>query len=365
VLQAANGATCFAVTVLTGAPILDAMEASRKVKMLYPVMPIIWGGWHPSLFPEQTLLQSHADIVVKGQGEITFAELLHRIVNHQSLQGLYGISFKENGNVSHNPERHLTDINAFPAFNFDLIDVNAYKKLSGRQQLDYISSQGCRFRCHFCADPAMYNRSWFGYSPARIANEIAHWKQRYNFNHVHFQDETFFTSSKRVAGVAEEFIKRNLKVSWFATMRADQGCRIDDKLFALCKESGLERVMIGVESGSQQMLDWMKKDIRIEQVFEVAERCHKHDIAINFSMIVGFPGETEENMNETLLVAKGLRKMSPEFRASIFYFKPYPGNPIADMLLKDGYLFPQTLHEWALFDYVGPVKNEWITPLKF
>lgn len=351
---------CFATTVLTGSPIKDALAISRSVKNEMPELPVVWGGWHPSLFPEQTLNDTSVDVVVKGQGEITFAELVDRLKNGVSLKGLKGICYKEQGIYTENPERAMVDINQFPPFNYDLIDVNRYMALSGRPQLDYISSQGCRFRCSFCADPFMYKRGWYGYSPERIGEEVeALWK-RYHFNHVHFQDETFFTYAPRVKALAETFIQRELPISWFGTMRADQGVRLSEDIWQLCKQSGLERVMIGMEAGTQEMLDWMQKDIKLQQLYDVAKLCIKYDIAINFSVIVGFPGESAESIRQTLNVVKELREMSPSFHMGIFYFKPYPGNKIADELLANNYQFSATLEEWSNFDYVGSGQSEWV-----
>src|SRR5207248_2567431 len=87
-------------------------------------------------------------------------------------------------------------------------------------------------------------------------------------------------------------------------------------------------------------------------------------IAVTFNMIFGFPHETEESLNETLRVSRELRKMSPMFELGISYFKPYPGNPIADQLLKEGYEFPRGLDGWANFDYIGS-SSDWIGPKKF
>jgi anaerobic magnesium-protoporphyrin IX monomethyl ester cyclase len=358
-----NG-VCFATTVLTGSPIKDAVKISKAVKDRFPNMPVVWGGWHPSLFPKQTLDEPCIDVVVKGQGENTFIELLERYVANKSLEDLKGICYKANGVYTENAERTMEDINNFAPFNYDLIDVKGYMTLSGRKQLDYISSQGCRFRCSFCADPFMYKRGWYGYSPQRMGEEIESLWNTYKFEHIHLQDETFFTNSKRVKAVAEEFIKRKLPVSWFGTMRADQGVRLDDEVWKLCKQSGLERVMIGMEAGTQEMLDWMQKDIKLEHIYDAARQCIKHDIAINFSIIVGFPGETEESISETLRMVKELRKMSSKFNMSIFYYKPYPGNKIADELLAKGYQFNSTLEEWSNFDYVGTKKSEWISEEK-
>jgi anaerobic magnesium-protoporphyrin IX monomethyl ester cyclase len=361
ILPELQSAVCFAVTVLTGNPIKDALYVSRAVKDKFPNMPVVWGGWHPSLFVTETLEDPCVDIVVKGQGEVSFEELLRRLLNKQSLSDLQGISFKENGVIKSNPERHMADINSFPAFNYDLIDVKGYMKLSGKNQIDYISSQGCRFRCAFCADPVMYNRGWHGYSAVRIGEEIGQLWKKYKFDHIHFQDETFFTNKKRVQGVANELIDRKLPVTWFGTMRADQGVRLDDETWRLCKRSGLKKIMIGMEAGTQQMLDWMQKDIKLEHIFETAEKCVYYNIAIIFSIIVGFPGESPESVLETLEVVKKLRKMSRNFSMSIYYYKPYPGNKIADELSAKGYQFPEGLAEWSDFDYVNSGKSDWLT----
>lgn len=360
-----NNPVCFATTVLTGNPIKDALKYSRLVKQNYPHVKVVWGGWHPSLFPEQTLADPAIDIVVNGQGEIPFAKLLGRLLENKSLHGVNGLHFKdETGSLINNAPQVMQDINAFPAFNYELIDIPAYMKLSGRKQLDYISSQGCRFRCTFCADPFMYKRGWFGLDPVRIVDEIEQLWKKYQFEHVHFQDETFFTSSKRVKAFAEELIQRKLPITWFGTMRADQGVRLDDEVWKLCKQAGLEKVMIGMEAGTQEMLDWMKKDIKVNHILDAATKCVKYDIAINFSVIVGFPGETEASIDATLNMITRLKKMSPKFHFGIFYFKPYPGNPIADQLLKDGYQFRKTLEEWSDFDYVDSGKSEWISEEK-
>lgn len=355
-----NNPICFATTVLTGGPIKDALKISRAVKKEMPGLPVVWGGWHPSLFPQHTLDETCIDVVVKGQGEITFAGLLERFATGISLEGLKGISYKKNGTYFENPERAMEDINSFPAFNYDLIDVQAYIKLSGRNQLDYISSQGCRFRCSFCADPFMYKRGWYGYSPQRMVDEIESLWKKYKFNHVHFQDETFFTYAPRVKAIAEEFIRRKLPITWFGTMRADQGVRLSEDVWMLCKQSGLERVMIGMEAGTQEMLDWMQKDIKLNQVYDVAKLCIKYGIAINFSVIVGFPGETKASIYQTLQVVKNLREMSHTFHMGIFFYKPYPGNKIADELLAKGYKFNSNLEEWSNFDFVDTGKSEWV-----
>jgi anaerobic magnesium-protoporphyrin IX monomethyl ester cyclase len=359
-LAECRDAICLGVSVLTGAPIHDALTATRKIKSAFPAITTVWGGWHASLFPEETLAEASIDLVVAGQGEISFSALLDCLVAGESYHGTRGIYYRNDGVVTNTAAQPMKDINSFPPLNYDLIPVERFFQLKKRRQLDYISSQGCRFRCSFCADPVMYKRGWYGFSAERMGEELETLWRRYRFNDVNFQDETFFTNRDRVQGIAEQILARGLRFTWFGTMRADQGVRMDEDLYRLCKRSGLRKVMIGIEAGSQSMMDWMKKDIKIEQVFESAARCVGNGIAVIFNIIVGFPHETEESIRESLRVAVELRKMSPDFEMGIFYFKPYPGNAIADQLIGEGYRFPVGLEEWAGFDYVGS-SSDWIT----
>jgi radical SAM superfamily enzyme YgiQ (UPF0313 family) len=368
VLAQLDGALCLGVSVLTGQPIRDALRISRAAKAARPDLPIIWGGWHPSLFPRETLAEPSVDVVVMAQGEETFGEIVARLrAGERSMQGVAGCAFRRgrDGEVVINPPRLLRDVNDLPPHDYTLIPVERYFTLKrGKRQLDYISSQGCRFRCTFCADPYVYNRGWVGLAPERMGAEIEALARRYGVHEVAFQDETFFTNRARVEAIADEFIRRGLDVAWTGTLRADQGQRLDDRVLAKCHRSGLRRVMIGVESGSQEMLDRIKKDITLEQVWETAEKCIRHRIGVIYNIIVGFPGEPDDSVAESLNVAKRLRAMSPNFEVAIFFYKPYPGNPIADELLQQGYRFPQTLEEWAAFDYIAG-RSEWVSEEKW
>jgi radical SAM superfamily enzyme YgiQ (UPF0313 family) len=140
--------------------------------------------------------------------------------------------------------------------------------------------------------------------------------------------------------------------------------RLEDAEWALCKRSGLRRVMVGVESGSQTMMDWLQKDIKLEQVFETAEHMVRHGIAGIFPFIVGFPDETDESVDATISVIEQLRRMSADFDVSVYFYQPYPGSPIADLAWQRGYPRPARLADWADFDYVGS-RGPWVTREKW
>ena len=164
--------------------------------------------------------------------------------------------------------------------------------------------------------------------------------------------------------LAEAFLTRGLAFTWTATLRADQACRLGEPLFAACVRAGLRRVMIGVESGSQATLDRLKKDVRLDQVLTAAALCARHDVGVIFNFIVGFPGEEDDSIDATLRLAKRLRAMHPRFETPIFYYRPYPGNPIADAARAAGYEFPRGLAGWADFDYVSG-RGPWISPARW
>lgn len=365
VLANLDGAICFGVTVLTGAPIRDAIRMSRAVKAARPDLPVVWGGWHPSMFGEECLAELSVDVTVQAQGEATFLDVVERLERGDSLEGCLGCTYRDtDGSVRVNPGRPLADINAFRAHDYALIPVERFYQLKGKPQFDYIGSQGCRFRCAFCADPFVYKRGWVGLAPERVGQEIDSWWRRYHFTDVNFQDETFFTSERRVVAIAEEFIHRRLPISWAATMRADQCVRLSEDVLQTCKRSGLRRLLVGVESGSPDMLKRIAKDITVEQVLETAERCRALGLRVQFPFIVGFPGEDEASVAASIGLAKRLRAMSPDFETHFFYFKPYPGSPITREAVDRGYVLPRALEDWADFDYVGSA-GPWVSVEKY
>jgi len=352
-----DDALLLGVTILTGAPLQDALKTIRAVKKQYPDLPVVCGGWHPSLFPREMLAESGVDYVVQGQGEGTFAELVDCLAEEGPVGNVAGVTYRVDRHPVSTKPRPLTDPESFRPVDYSLIPVERYFHLKGVRQLDYISSIGCHFRCAFCADPFVYQRAWKALSPTRIGEDLEFLWRQYQFTDLNFQDETFFTRKKRIIGLTEEILKRDLHFSWAATMRADQGVRLTDEVFGQCVASGLRRVLIGVESGNPEMLLRIRKDTSLDQIIESAEMCVRHGVAVIFSFIVGFPGESASQIQDTLNFASRLRSMSPKFETPIFYYKPYPGSDLADTAELS---IPTTLDEWAEFDYVQGKAGPWV-----
>jgi len=359
VCEEIDEALCLGVSVLTGAPIADALQVLRGVKERRPDIPTICGGWHPSLFPVAMLEEPSIDITVQGQGEDSFREIVERISAGKPLDDVGGIAFRHKGQVHKNAARPLTAPSGFRQPDYSLIPVERFFELKNRRQFDFISSVGCHFRCAFCADPFVYGRRWQGLDADILDRRINRLWLKYRFTDLNFQDETFFTYKRRIAEIAEAFLRRGPRFTWAATMRADQSWRLPEETFRACVESGLRRVLIGVESGSPRIVKLIRKDTTIEQIEAAAERCARYGVAVIFSFIVGFPGETPEDVQMTVSLIKRLRAMSPDFETPIFYYKPYPGSSLSESVKAD---LPESLDEWATFDYVQGAPGPWVAP---
>ena len=159
---------------------------------------------------------------------------------------------------------------------------------------------------------------------------------------------------ERVEAIAEEFLRRNLPITWAATMRADQGDRLAEECWPPCRALGPAPRHDRRRVGSQEMIDRIRKDIKSSRSSRSAEKMPAPRHRGIFPFIVGFPGESDASVRASLDLAKRLRAMSPEFETPIFYFKPYPGSPLTDDAVRDGYRLPADLDEWSASTLSAP-----------
>jgi len=365
-------AVCVGISVITGTPIRDAVAASRVVKSADQSIPVVWGGWHPSILPEQCLREGHADFCVRGQGELTFLDLLEALSTGGGFESIEGISYLREGKFRENPSRKFVDVNSFPSYDYTLLPLEHYFDLKKRRQLDFYSSQGCPYRCSFCADPYVYNRRWSGLRGARMMTDVFEAVRRFAITDVVFQDENFFARRTRVQEFCRDYAAEGMRFSWTATSRADQIAPLDDAFLAGMRSANLRRVIIGAESGSQELLDRMRKDTLVEETLISAENLHRHSISATFGFIVGLPEEGFENTLRTLATIKEIKRIDPEFEFNIFFYTPYPGTALFDEIVRRGYRVPQSLHEWSSLDFLkyagywlDPREQEYVQRFKF
>ncbi len=360
---------CLAVGCLTGYQIKNAIDVIKKVKKINPKLPIIWGGWHASILPEQTLKSKYVDIVVIGQGERTTAELVERLAAGKSLKGLQGVYFKDKkGKIVKNDPRPFEDINNFPRIPFDLVNVEDFiVKRDGLRCLAYVSSQGCPYNCAFCADPIVYKRHWSGLTAEVVVSDMAHLTKKHNIELFLMADQNFFIDKNRTKEICEGIIKEKLGIKWGRVNgRPKELANMDEKIWHLVKESGCTDLFVGAESGLQEGLELVNKMSSVEDTVRVIKLARKYDLEIAPSFIVGLPfdyyKEAKTEKQRMRLVNKELKALfdvldicyptKDYLEIPVRIYTPYPGNPLFEKSKELGFKPPTKLEGWENFDLV-------------
>src|SRR5690348_9079908 len=203
VLEELDDAICLAVSLVTGPMIRETVQIAKAAKALYPGKPVILGGWHPSLLPDQTLAAECVDVVVKGQGEDALLEILERIRAGESLKGVPGVGYKENSRLVFNPPRTLRPIQELPPKAYHLADFDAYQRVCGRRWAMYTSSLACPYSCGYCTNVGVYGRKWNALEPEQVVEELGDLVERYGLSLVWVVDDNFLVDRERAVGIAE------------------------------------------------------------------------------------------------------------------------------------------------------------------
>jgi len=348
VLREVRDALCFGISVLTGPMIRGAVRAAKAVKMEAPEVPIIFGGWHPSLLPGQTLREKCVDAVVRGQGELTLLEVARNLAAGKPIHGLPGLSSAPNGLPQHGPERPVARLDDLPTPAFELTDFDAYERISGERKLAYPTSVGCPYACNYCTDMVFYKRRFNALEPERVVNEVTELVARYRITEVAMLDSNLPVDWRRAREIARGFLQSGIKFRWTFQASTDFLCRMSDEDVQLLGESGVTHMGFGTESTSSDVLKLMnKRHQRVDEMYETARKAAIGNIHVTFNLIFGYPGETEADRLETLRTMSDIASQFWNVSFSPNIFTPYPGIPIWPQLRELGVREPESLEEWA------------------
>ncbi|HZD40424.1 MAG TPA: radical SAM protein [Terriglobales bacterium] len=230
----------------------------------------------------------------------------------------------------------------------------------GTRTINYISSQGCPFRCQFCAEPLVYQRRWKAYTADRVLADLEFLQSFLDINGVTYHDPNFFVNERRAREIAEKKVERGVKPAWSACARSSQVVKFSDETYKALRASGLRSFFMGVESGSNEVLGGLQKDICMEDSVEAARVATKNGIYVSCSFIVGFPGETETEMNETWNMMEQISVIIGEFSSDLLFYAPVPGHSLYEKACEMGFERPASLEEWARFRTTDP-KLPWMS----
>ncbi len=342
--------------------VASAIDITDFIKSRYDV-PIVYGGWHSTLFPGQTCEDTNVDFVVIGEGDYTLLQLVQALEGTVTLEQIQGLVYKSNSNIIVNELGGCTDLEQLPPPDYNLVDISLYSSskltdyFSRTKQvwLPYQSSRGCPHRCSFCINIVTDNQVWHVKSAQKVVDEVQTLIERHGLTHLRIIDDNFFVDPRRVKAICESFIENDFNITWDAECRVDyfNEKHVNDEILGLCVKSGLIELTLGCESGAERVLNLMKKDIKAAHTVTCVEQCHKHGIIPRCSFITGIPGETREEMLETANLINKLREIEPAMAVGVATFRPYPKSELCNDLLQQGVLSePKSLREWKMPKHV-------------
>ncbi len=322
----------------------SAINVTKLVKNIDPAIPVVLGGFHPTIATEEVLSNNEVDIVVRGEGEFTLAELATAIQSQQPLDNISGISYKVKGRIVHNPDRPQAsslDALPFPAKHL-LLEKETYpSRAFGR----LFTARGCPYHCIYCASHAVWTRKVRFRSPENIIQEIEQVRRDFGTRHFYFDDDTFTMNKQRVMAICDLIIEKGLRISWGCETRVDQ---VSPDLVQKMHRAGCEYYNIGVESGDEETLKRMKKGITIEQVKKAHQVIKDAGLAFNAYFMIGFPWETAAQIKKTVALMK---ELDPD-RAFYSIVTPYPKTELHEICSAEG-IIPSSF-DWSTFFHQSP-----------
>jgi radical SAM superfamily enzyme YgiQ (UPF0313 family) len=326
----------------------SALRIARIARSVNDRIIVVLGGPATSTCTDAIFQDENVDFAVRGEGEITAVELLRAVQQPAPpLEEVAGLSFRGPGGMVHNPDRPLiTDIDALPYPARDLLlhtDQVPQRKLQ-HMMGEMVSSRGCPYRCTFCAVKAVWGSPRVRVrQPEDVVAEVIHQRDTYGARFITFWDDLFTTTRRRTAAICNLLIEHQVKLPWLCLVRADT---VDHELLSLMKRAGCVQVQMGVESGSDRILDKMRKGVTVEQIKSAAAVIREAGIPLHAFLLIGVPTETREEMDATLRL---IPEIEPEY-VELSVFAPYPGSPLSDELLEAGRLSER---DWLTADFLN------------
>lgn len=343
--------------------IIQAAELAAGLKARNSALPVIIGGVHVTSLPEDTMERFPSfDIGVIGEGEITLVELLRAIQGDALLQAVKGIAYRENGSVHlTGPRAFIRDMDTIPKPAWDLLEgFPEIYSIPIQSAIKYpssslITSRGCTGKCTFC-DRKVFGNLCRKHSALYIFEMMEELHRTYGIRDIHFEDDNFLMFPSRLKELCEMLKRANLDLVWSAATRPDM---VNGEMLKMIREAGCWQVLFGIESGSQKLLDFIRKEVTLEQVEEAVRLSREVGLKTKGFFMLGFPMETRKTLKETISAATRM----PLDDISITYFTPFPGTEVYKEIGSYGHL----IDDWSRMSVFDPVfipRGFTITSLK-
>lgn len=366
------------ISVMGGPQIEPSIAVSKAIRERFPQLPIVWGGYFPTLYTDTALAAPYVDYAIRGQGEESLPELMAALTTPgRDMATIGGLSWKRDGVVVHNPNRRFSLGDSGIVLPYDKLgDPRRYlaRTFLGRRTVAHQAAIGCRFRCTFCGVAAMFGGTTALPTAARLERDLGYLKHELGADSVQFFDHNFFDREEDMIPLLEVMAK--LEMPWWCYARSDALLKLSESTWKLVRKSRLQMAYIGAESPNGQMLKEIRKGTRPDQTLEVAELCRRHGVIPELSFMVAPPENTEEETRQTFEFIRELKKINPASEIIVYIYTPLPesskhekdrgkrpGMALRD-LNGDPVVFPTSPEEWMQkrwVDYACHADAPWLT----
>ena len=348
----------FGISTMTGTQIKNGLAIQRMLREHFDSkIPLVWGGVHPTLQPEETVIHPLVDIVCQGEGELIVVKLAQALMTERPLQTVPGIFFKENGEIRKtmpSPKIDPLDRLPFPAWHHlkDHLNPAQYPVLA-----TITTSRGCPYNCTYCYKFGMDNAGrgafWRPFSIDRIMDEVDYLHDSYGFDIFESVTENFIFQTSRAVEMIRRFKERKFKISAISSNFHTYKDDIIKELPGFC-----DYVAYSPETGSSRIQTMLRKKADFKKMKILNQKLVDINITTAHTFIFGFPFETDDDVRDTVKLCTDFKRINPHSRMAIYQYMPYPGAPLTDLMVSDyGLIMPEDLDGWTYSDMYGELDK--------
>jgi len=307
----------------------------------------VLGGWHPNFVPSDVLKYSFVDVVVRGEGEITFKEL----IQNKDFEEIDGISYKKEGKIINNPDRPLIkDINKLPIPARHLRDKKSYYQIF-QLPVDVLeTSRGCPYKCTFCNIHLFFRGTYRMKTPERVLKELKIIYEEKGHTDVLIVDDNFTANMKRVEKICDLIIEEGIKLDLMCQSRMDVINR-NPRIIKKMARAGFWSFFCGIESFNQKSLNNIDKRVNFKDIIKSIQILHENNILIVGSLLIG--ADLDEIEEDTEVMIKIVKKLDIDFPI-YSVMTPLPGTKFRDLIIQKGYLLSE---DWSQYNFTTAVNR--------